>query len=254
MESTSDSPSKTKKVVFKKPRPRQRGGKGSGAQIKPAISRPHLTLSDEIIISSKTIKIEDEHPRNMFPGLCIRSSNRWTGAKFFARARLLPYIDKLGRFTGHSPLEWVCGPSAYIATVTATISKRLFRYCLRHNPMRVVERNIERIVRCSYLYATTKNSYLWDRVLFCSRNLEKNGALMHRILLFFLCKTNDSIRFVYSQVCLQTNWLLFRAERPRDKFAFRGKCASELRKKFASTSQVQKQIHTYSVADAIEYM
>jgi hypothetical protein len=35
----------------------------------------------------------------------------------------------------------------------------------------------------------------------------------------YLVKANENIRFVYSQVASQTNWLLFRAERPRDKFA-----------------------------------
>jgi hypothetical protein len=88
---------------------------------------------------------------------------------------------------------------------------------MRHNKKAVVIKNRGRFLRAAYTYLVTGNSYLWDRVLFFSRNLEKRGTLIHRVSLKYLLKTDADVRFVYSHVCFQAKWLLFRALRPRDK-------------------------------------
>jgi hypothetical protein len=147
----------------------------------------------------------------------MRSSKRWYPAPSNEETRYLPYIDKLGRNTGTSIYRWTCTSSQYVSTVVSTVFSRLNAYARRHNEYRLVIRNQERLLKVSYYYAVTGNNYLWDRVLYFSRNLEKYGTLIHRAMIKFVQKADDYIRFVYSQVCFQTHWLLFRAERPRDK-------------------------------------
>jgi hypothetical protein len=129
----------------------------------------------------------------------------------------VPLIDRLGRYTGSSIYKWACDPRSLIATTVSTISKRLVDYSRRHNKWYIVKKNLSRILRVSAYYAITKNAYVWDRVLFFARDLEKNGKLLHTFLLKFLSKLDDHKRFVYSHVSFQTEWLLFRAKWPRDK-------------------------------------
>jgi hypothetical protein len=246
----STSPSTTKSRKMRSPRPRKREGKGCNAWND--LSRKETGVFDRSHNPTDDVRtITDPHPRRL-PGVKIRSSNRWCGAKLFKSVWDLPYINKLGQFTGTTIYRWTCNSSAYITTVVSTIANRLFQYCLRHNKMRVVERNKERIVRCAYLYALTKNDYLWDRILFFSRNLELRGKLIHTICLKFLTKTNDHIRFVYSQVSLQTNWLLFRAERPRDKFAFKGKLSAIQKEERKVVNPVHLAGHITWAAEAIQ--
>jgi hypothetical protein len=81
-----------------------------------------------------------------------------------------------------------------------------------------VVRGYQRVIlRAAAYYTLSKNSYFMDRILFFLRNLEKNGKTIHKTTLYFLSRGSEDKRFVYSQVCYQTNWLIFRAVRPRDK-------------------------------------
>lgn len=153
--------------------------------------------------------------------ISIRAGTSWIDTYKTPNGGLgVPYIDKLGRFTGHLVYRWSCDPRSLVSTIVSTIANRLLRYCRRHNHARVVRRFSKTIVGAAAYYAFTKNSYFWDRVLFFSRNLEKRGTLIHRLRLYFSSKWDDNKRFVISQVIFQTNWLLFRVYRPRDKSHF----------------------------------
>lgn len=153
--------------------------------------------------------------------ISIRSSTRWIDTYKTPNGGLgVPFIDKLGFYTGHLVYKWSCDPRSLITTVVSTISKRIVDYCYRHNKARVVNKYLKSLLQASAYYAFSKNSHFWDRILFFSRNLEKNGKLIHRLRLYFSSKWDDNKRFVYSQVIFQTNWLLFRAYRPRDKSLF----------------------------------
>lgn len=151
----------------------------------------------------------------------IKSSTRWIDTYKTPNGGLgVPFIDKLGFYTGHLVYKWSCDPRSLITTVVSTITKRIVDYAHRHNKKSVVRKYKKPLFQAAAYYAFTKNSYFWDRILYFSRNLEKNGMLIHRLRLFFSSKWDDNKRFVYSQVIFQTNWLLFRASRPRDKSLF----------------------------------
>jgi len=153
-------------------------------------------------------------------GAKIRNSKRWiagtapplTGLSF-------PYINKLGQFTGTTLFKWSCDPRSFIASVISTITHRIVNRALQYNTMRTVVKSSDIIVRAAFYYATSKNSYFWDRILFFTKDLEKNGHLLHKFVLKWVLTTDVHKRFVYGHVCNQTKWLLFRAERPRDKSA-----------------------------------
>lgn len=134
--------------------------------------------------------------------------------------------------------------------MVATTARRLLLYANKHNKGHIVDRNLNRLIMASYYYCVSRNNYFWDRVLFFTRDLEKRGPLIHRVMIRFLSKTSDSIRFVYSHVCSQTQWLLFRAERPRDKLACKVGEKVPLRKE-RSHSSAEIWRHITAVAQAM---
>jgi hypothetical protein len=200
-----------------KPRPRLRSGRGTSHS---AISgnRTFISLGDVKADENFTVRDLPSCPTRQ-PGISIRTSQRWIHATPSREVYRIPYYDKLGNNTGTTLARWRCFPEQMISTSVSTVFSRIKQYALRHNKMHIVERNQERLLKVSFLYATTGNSYLWDRTLHFTRNLEKLGPLIHKYMLRFLCKADDYIRFVYNHVCSQAKWLLFRAERPRDKSA-----------------------------------
>jgi len=172
---------------------------------------------------SKPIKIlELRGPIPNQKGIVHRNSRRWYPCAIGPTAPWdLPYIDRLGRFSGHTLIRWSTDPACIVGTTIATISSRLKGYAFKHNSPHVVRRNFRRILRVSAYYAMTKNNYFWDRILFFTRNLEKYEKLLHRLLLFFLAKSDVSTRFVYNHAVFQAQWLLFRSpvKGMRDKSA-----------------------------------
>jgi hypothetical protein len=151
----------------------------------------------------------------------IRSSIRWIDTFKTPNGGLnVPFIDKLGRYTGNTVYKWSCDPRSLITTVTATILKRIVAYARKHNKSWIVNKRLKDLTSAAAYYAISKNSYFWDRILFFCRDLQKRGKTISSLRIFFSSKWDDHKRFVYSQVSFQTNWLLFRAAKPRDKSHF----------------------------------
>jgi hypothetical protein len=162
-------------------------------------------------------------PRNpkRVKGLWVRNSLRWADCyKVPSGPYYIPFIDKLGRITGHTLYKWACDPRQAVASVVSTVSHRIQVYARRHNDSKTVNKYSHFMMRGCVYYCMSKNSWFWDRFLFFLRDLMKHGKRILTLVLKFVSKENDYKRFVYSQVCSQTHWLLFRAKRPRDKFAF----------------------------------
>jgi len=210
---TEESPS----PVVRVPRTRKRNGKHRTH--KPNEDRRGvITLCEDAPSMYSEPNFSGFAPR--VRGAKIRNSKRWIrGTSGPYSALNFPYIDKLGRFTGTTLFKWSCDPRSYIASLVATITDRLKNRALYYNDMRLVVKNSDRLVRAAYYYAVSKNAYFWDRILFFVKNLKENGNLISRFVLRWNLRTDAHKRFVYGHVCNQTKWLLFRAERPRDKSA-----------------------------------
>lgn len=154
-------------------------------------------------------------------GVKIKSSTSWIDCAKTPNGGLnVPYIDRLGRFTGTTLYKWSCDPRSLVTTVISTVANRILTYARRHNKSHVVKQYSKALLGAAAYYSMSRNSHFWDRILFFCRNLQKNGKLVHKTRLFFSSKWDDNKRFVISQVIFQTNWLLFRALRPRDKSLF----------------------------------
>lgn len=209
---TEESPS----PVVRKPRSRKRNG---GARQHVHNERHGMIELIEDPVAPFTVPtVSGIAPR--MRGAKIRNSKRWiAGISPPVTAMDFPYIDKLGRYTGTTLFKWYCDPKSFVASVVSTIASRLINRARHYNSMRLVERFSDRIIRAAYYYAISKNSYFWDRILFFVKDLEKNGKLIQTCVLRYILKTDAHKRFVYGHVCSQTQWLLFRAERPRDKSA-----------------------------------
>jgi predicted DNA-binding protein len=134
----------------------------------------------------------------------------------------IPMIDDWGKFTGTTAHRTIMKPSSYIATVVATINNRALKWVGRHQAIRNARKLRGVISSASYIYAITKNLWFWDRFLYLSKNLARNAQVLRGIIKKYLGRLDDYTRFVHSQVTIQTNWLLFRASRPRDKSSSRG--------------------------------
>lgn len=182
---------------------------------------PIFALSDDLDTSCR--HEPSSLPRNpkRVRGIWVRNSLRWADCyKVPQGPYSVPFIDKLGRFTGTTCYKWNCDPRQLVATVISTVSHRMQVYARRHNACYTVDKYSPAILRACVYYCMSKNSWFWDRILFFLRDLKKYGKLILTFVIRFVCKENDYKRFVYGQVSSQTNWLLFRARKPRDKFAF----------------------------------
>lgn len=187
---------------------------------KPSKARPIITLRGDSSGPEYYPRLLDRDCLRQ-KAVRIRSSTRWIDTYKTPNGGLnVPFIDKLGKFTGFHCYKWSCEPQSLIATVVSTISKRIMEYAHRHNKAHIVMQNRQRLVDAAAYYAFTKNVYFWNRVLFFVRNLKENGNLIHKLRLFFSSKWDDNKRFVYGHVTFQTKWLLLRALVPRDKSFF----------------------------------
>lgn len=200
------------------PRSRKRAGK-SNKHVPNDTRQGVIALREDALgVDYQPMSISGFAPR--IRGAKIRNSKRWisgiapplTGLNF-------PYINKLGQFTGTTLFKWYGDPRSFIASVISTIANRIVNRALQYNSMRTVVKCTDKIVRAAFYYAISKNSYFWDRILFFTKDLEKNRNLLHKFVLKWVLRTDVHKRFVYGHVCNQTQWLLFRAERPRDKSA-----------------------------------
>lgn len=203
--------------AIRSPRPRKR--KGGSRQHKHLDEKSgFITLSEENTRSFEIRSYTGFAPR--IRGAKIRNSKRWiSGISQPVTAMDFPFIDRLGRYTGSTLFKWSCDPRSFVASVVSTILNRLINRARHYNDMRLVDCNSARLVRAAFYYAISKNSYFWDRILFFVKNLKENGKLIQTFVSRHILRTDAHKRFVYGHACNQAQWLLFRAERPRDKSA-----------------------------------
>lgn len=181
----------------------------------------HITLDSErggVEFKVRTL------PRKLssIKALNIRSSKRWIkNLPCPGTEVLLPFISKVGKFTGTNLYKCSLQPQSAISIIISTIFRRLKFWSLRRNSVHDVDIMQNILVKCAAYYALSKNEYFIDRILALSKvNLRKNKSLISKILHFYTTKLDDHKWFVYGHVCLQTYWLTSRALRPRDKSAF----------------------------------
>jgi len=156
-------------------------------------------------------------PKSLVPGMLTRLSSRWFRHWETKSLPLpIPYIDHVGKFTIHQLGSWQTTPEQWFASVSATVSDRMFRlYCKRSN-FRYVKRHVrENITRAAVLYTATHSNYMMDRLL---ANLRPDRfKVFQKLLHYFASRMGTNFRFVYSQTCLQVSWLSFRSKWIRDK-------------------------------------
>lgn len=168
--------------------------------------------------------IPSSNPRYLL-GLRVRNSKRWYESFHYPTSGFkIPYIDELGRFSGCNLYKWNTDPRIIVSSIVSTIYQRLLKHTIKHNRTDVMRvfRAHQLILKCATYYALTKNLYFLNRILFLLKNLRKNISIIQKLCTWFACKMDDSRRFVFSQVYIQTNWLTFRVARPRDKSLVRG--------------------------------
>jgi len=175
-----------------------------------------------------------------YPGLEMRLSTRWGWDSGDLSPRSFPLIDRFGKFTGTSLGRFACTQSQYLATLTATIATRVRRYALRHMKNYILVKHQRLLVQAAYYYLVSKNSWFMDRFLFLVKDIDKNWKVIQTLIVKFVSKLDDYNRFVYSQVSLQTNWLLFRGLRPRDKSNLKWRLSNDWRKRDSLSTMMRK--------------
>lgn len=198
---------------------RRRGKRSTKVQTKKDKERLNtiqLMDSGGIPFEVRTLPREARSAR----AVVVKRSPVWiTDQKFPSGGYLLPFIDKLGRFTGSNCYRVDWSPASVIGSTFATIYKRLKAWIMKHNvDHRRRVRNYQTLLsQCVAYYTVSKNSYFWDRLLLLTKKLVKNRRAITGLVYSFATKLDAHKWFVYGHVCLQTNWLTSRALRPRDK-------------------------------------
>jgi hypothetical protein len=151
-------------------------------------------------------------------GYVIRRTSRWVHPSALPVQVGLPIIYKNGQIGGSPQATARFLPHQHVATIVSTVVSRLRNHCLLHNHHRVVVKFKQLLVKAAYYYAVSKNDWFLDRFIALSKEgLEIRRKPIVGLLSKFLTRMDDYNRFVYSQVCFQTNWLYSRACWPRDK-------------------------------------
>jgi len=152
----------------------------------------------------------------------LLTSRAWIDTPRSANSEVyLPFIDRVGKYTGTVLYKADMSPQGYMSTVISTIFRRLKFWVLRRSKLH--EWNIRQnlMLKCSAYYAITKNSYFWDRILALTKtSISKAWRTVSSLLHSVSSKLDEHKWFVYGHVCLQTQWLTHRALRPRDKSAY----------------------------------
>jgi hypothetical protein len=163
-----------------------------------------------------------DFPSN-YDGIVVRGSKRWaTPNQIIQPGYKFPYLNKNGQFTGSTLVSFRCSAPQYIATLVATLYRRIETRALVHNKRSEVVKRKKLLLQAAYYYAVSKNAWFFDRLMALSRNLERHHKSIHHLVRNFTSKLDENKRFVYSQVSFQTNWLTSRAlTRPRDKSTFK---------------------------------
>jgi len=132
------------------------------------------------------------------------------------RAIGLPYINSVGKMGVSNVAVWHCHPLQAIACTASTIYQRLLKVLIHRHGTRHAFKLQQTTFEVAAMYAITNDPRIMDRFFGVHRKKNSNGPI-HGILAKFIRKLDDDQRFVHRQVCLQTNWLTSRSERPRDK-------------------------------------
>lgn len=163
------------------------------------------------------------------PGVNLKKSNRvWIDPPVTSNRREIPHINSVGLYSGFHVMDSLCTSSQFIATTISTIGSRLLNHLIKHKGYREAVRNKHLCVRLAYCYAMTKCTWIIDRYLAITRAEGPWSAgrkFLNARIRCFVVSMDDNNRFVYGQVCSQTNWLLSRGSRasPRDKSLFKSR-------------------------------
>jgi hypothetical protein len=153
------------------------------------------------------------------PGYSYKTSIRWfPGGPDKNRDYGLPYITNAGRITNSIVYRWKCQPSQIVTTLISTVHSRLLKVMLKRIGKRAFKSS-HFLLKCAAYYVLTRDDYFLSRILGAFKNRSEKPA--KGVLRKCEPKMDDKTRFVYRQLCFQSNWLTSRAERPRDKSRFR---------------------------------
>lgn len=208
---------------------------GRGTSYKPHFPITKDTLNDRLAKNKKNHKLnlvtteqlgrtwehrELPSKKSAIKNLNMLTSLAWIDCPKFPTGNIeLPLINRFGKLTGEVLYSSKLQPQQYISTIISTTFRRLKFWVLskKSNQLHHFNKRQGLLLRAASLVAMTKNYYLMDRLLFLSRELEKNWRTINSLVSKFAKRVDDNTWFVYGHVCFQTQWLTSRALRPRDK-------------------------------------
>lgn len=151
--------------------------------------------------------------------ISVKKGN-WLGlSDDFMKPFELPFIDHCGKFTGCTLYRSVMNQQDYIATLIATVAKRIDSWAWSHSKILKKDTSFLKtlVTRVSTIYVLTKNSYFIDRILVLLKNFQRHKKAITGLVAHFANKLDANKGFIYGQACSHAHWLTSRASRPRDK-------------------------------------
>jgi hypothetical protein len=128
----------------------------------------------------------------------------------------IPIVKVSGKFGLSVVAHWTCHPLQAIASMSATVFKRLQSVLIKRHGSRFAFGVYKLTLEFAICYSLSRDDWLIDRFLGISR-IRSKVPVLRSILRNFVKDLDDDQRFVHSQASRQAYWLTSRSERPRDK-------------------------------------
>jgi len=208
-----------------------------------------IVSSTETTTSTPYVELTcSTHDPRPVPGYKFRISDRWSLKSNILQYSTyrIPYFSVSGKFSGFFLGNWRTTPKALFASNVSTVYQRLRNLLLGRHKFSYVNSLTTVILRCACLYVITQDAKIIDRFLGTMKRRAK--AAVKRLLYNFASKLDGNERFVLNQVCLQTNWFTFRAERPCDKSSIKWKKYSWLQTEPRLRLPCVERVYTSSVS------
>jgi len=161
-------------------------------------------------------RVKEKTPR--CPSMIFKVSTSWIPDYNTACRRVIPipFVNQVGKISPHTVCEWRCHPLQAVASMSATVFKRIQRMVLKRHGPKFAFAISQLLFEVSVAYVVSLNDWIIDRVLGVLRTKRKL-KIVRSLLNVFITKLDADQRFVLRQACSQAHWLTSRSKRPRDK-------------------------------------
>jgi len=143
------------------------------------------------------------------PLVAFKVSEKWShGIRSERVLRNVPYIDRRGLIYNTAACSWLCTGPQLLATITATVYKRLLTRFRHYNYK--CRPNTDDLFKIALCYSLTNNDYWFLRSLEIVKRSRSPRSHLYR----FIHKLDANTKVIYDQACKNARWFKSRVGSP----------------------------------------